>query len=136
VFDDFPTDVPYGLGTLWAGAASHNVGFVAIADFAVLGAEEEDCRPNNGCRHNLWIGNATTGVSIQPAAGMLLGGTGASGGSWSFVLGLQPHVRYEDVIELCPRVDFVAALSKRATFHLWGGRYGIAAGVGTVLGRR
>ncbi len=134
--DDFPTDSPYALGTLWAGVGKPEIGFVAIADLALLGAEEEDCKPGAGCRHTLWVGNQTGGIALQPAGGLVFGGQGASGGRWSFVLGLQPHVRYNVDLYLCPRVDFVAAVSKRTTMHMWGSRYGIAIGVGQVLGRR
>jgi len=136
VFDDFPSESPYGLGTLWVGVTTSEVGLVAIADLALLGAEEEDCKPGAGCRHTLWVGNDTTGISMQPAGGLMFGGKGASGVRWTLVLGLQPHVRYNRDLTGCPRVDFVAGIAKRTTFHLWGGRYGIAVGVGQVLGRR
>src|SRR5262245_16310215 len=85
VVDDFPSESPYGLGTVWGGLTLPNFGIVAIADTALLPAEEEDCRPNGDCRHELWVGTETWGISFQPAFGVLFAGQGASGGRWSLV---------------------------------------------------
>jgi hypothetical protein len=132
----------FGLASLAAGwdlEPGGTLALMVLLDVALLDTIEQDCgRPTRkDCRHYLFAGtesNPELGISLQPAVGVKLGGSGTSGASFSTTIGVQPHWLYDQHYWFSPRIDLAIGEGQWSA-HAWAGRYGMAVGLGHRLSR-
>ncbi len=142
-FDVVPISERAGIGLatveLGVGAPDAPVRFLGLLDAAALDPVERECTRRDGCRSQFFLRfgpDAPVGVSLQPAAGVRLGGgAGSSGVRASTSVAVQPTWRYEELL-FVPRLDLTVWSDARPwSVHAWAGRYGAAVGLGHALSR-